>query len=275
MYDSIRLSYEYVKEFFERGGCQLLEKEYKNARTPMSYKCVCGNKSKICFDSFRNGNRCKECGNKKNSEKQRYTHEKVFASFKEADCELIDTYERALVPMRYICSCGRKAKISWNNFQQGKRCHYCGVARRSGKNHYEWRDDREAFHRDYLFRQRCYKLVRMVLNVTGRVKNKKTAELLGYDYKQLQEHIMNHPNYEEVKNGKWHIDHIFPIKAFVDFGITDLALINCFGNLRPISAFENISKNAKYDAKKFEKWLDSKGINHINNLSLIRKEVSV
>jgi hypothetical protein len=102
----------------------------------------------------------------------------------------------------------------------------------------------------------------MVLNVTGRVKNKKSAKLLGYDYKQLQEHIENHPNWNLVKDGDWHIDHIFPIKSFLDYGISDLKVINDLDNLRPLAAKDNLFKNAKYDKDKFEIYLNSKGIRY-------------
>jgi len=88
--------------------------------------------------------------------------------------------------------------------------------------------------------------------------------LLGYDYKQLQEHILNHPNYEKIKNDKWHIDHIWPIKAFVDYGLYDLSLINCLENLRPLEAFENNSKSGKYCLADFEEWLTKKGIRFIS-----------
>jgi hypothetical protein len=57
---------------------------------------------------------------------------------------------------------------------------------------------------------------------------------------------------------EWHIDHIFPIKAFIDHGITDLSIINDLDNLRPLSKKENLSKNAKYDKDKFMKWLSTK-----------------
>lgn len=59
----------------------------------------------------------------------------------------------------------------------------------------------------------------------------------------------------------WHIDHIFPLKAFVDYGILDPALANCLENLQPMLGKENISKSAKYDKFSFENWLESKGIN--------------
>ena len=55
------------------------------------------------------------------------------------------------------------------------------------------------------------------------------------------------------------IDHIFSIKAFVDYGISDISLINCLENLQPISSYENISKNAKYNKQEFEVWLRRHG----------------
>jgi hypothetical protein len=255
---SQRLSYKFVQNFFKEHGCDLLENSYSNARTPMRYRCSCGNESKICFYSFKSGNRCKSCGSLKISKRFAYSHQQIEIAFSAAGCLLLDQYERSSIPMRYICSCGREAKISWNNFRKGKRCWDCGVSKRSGEHHYEWVPDREKIKLDLKFRQRSYKLLRMTLAVTGRVKNDKTAKLLGYDYKKLQTYITNHPNYENVKNGRWHIDHIFPIKAFVDHNIFDLSLINCLENLRPITASENHSKNAKYNKQEFLNWIDHK-----------------
>jgi len=92
------------------------------------------------------------------------------------------------------------------------------------------------------------------------VKNKKTARLIGYDYKQLQEHITSHPNWEKVKDEDWHVDHIFPIKAFLDHGISDLKIINALDNLRPVAAQVNLCKNAKYDKVAFSEYLKLKGV---------------
>lgn len=250
------LSLEFVKEQFAKNGCELLENEYVNARIKkMKYKCSCGNISSICYDSFKNGNRCKECGNKKNAEKQKFSHEFVTAEFEKAGCVLLDKYEGTAKPMNYICSCGQQSKISFAQFKKFKKCKICTTKGRSGENHYEWIEDREKVRIERLFRQRCYKLLKMSLNATGRVKNGRTAKLLGYTHFQLKDHIENHPNYDRVKNEKWHIDHIFPIKAFVDYDIKDLSLINCLENLRPTTAFENLSKNGKYNRKKFVEWL--------------------
>lgn len=263
MASGIKLTFEYVRDFFTEHGCELLEQNYKNARTKMRYRCSCGKESSIVFDSFKRGNRCRECGNKKAKEKLAYTHEEVSKYFKSQNCELLEEYQSNLAPMRYLCSCGQEATINWNNFKtKGNRCWKCGVARRSKENHYLWYDDREEFNRRRSFKDRCHKLITLVLNVTGRVKNKKTAELLGYTYKELQNHIQSHENWPIIKDKEWHVDHIFPIKAFLDHGISDLKIINALENLRPLGARANLCKNAKYDKAEFLKYLERKGIRY-------------
>lgn len=68
-------------------------------------------------------------------------------------------------------------------------------------------------------------------------------------------------NLNKKKKKKWHIDHISPLKAFVDYGILDVALANSLKNLQPLLEEENFSKSDKYDRFCFENWLESKGIN--------------
>ncbi len=53
----LRKPLEDVKNEFKEGGCELLS-SYVNMDTPVSYKCSCGNISKITLGAFRNGIRC-------------------------------------------------------------------------------------------------------------------------------------------------------------------------------------------------------------------------
>ena len=70
--DKRRLIFEDVKQYFEDRGCELYETEYIGSHTKMKYRCDCGNSDcKISFSSFKQGNRCKKCDTKKNSDKQR------------------------------------------------------------------------------------------------------------------------------------------------------------------------------------------------------------
>ena len=58
----------------------------------------------------------------------------------------------------------------------------------------------------------------------------------------------------------WSIDHIFPIKAFVEHGITDMSIINSLDNLQPLLLSENISKSDKYCEKDFFTWLKNHNV---------------
>lgn len=70
---------------------------------------------------------------------------------------------------------------------------------------------------------------------------------IGYTQDQFKLHIeslwldgMSWDNRSE-----WHIDHIIPIKQFIDNNIEDIMLINHLDNLQPLWAKENISKKDK------------------------------
>ena len=69
-----KLTLKYIKGYFERHGCELLEKEYVNCKLKMKYRCSCGNISKIRFDDFKQGYRCNECSKR--------THEDIFTKLK-------------------------------------------------------------------------------------------------------------------------------------------------------------------------------------------------
>lgn len=54
-------TYEEVKSYFASKGCVLLSETYINNKTPMKYRCSCGNESEISLGNLRNGRRCKKC----------------------------------------------------------------------------------------------------------------------------------------------------------------------------------------------------------------------
>ncbi len=62
---SNKFSYEYVKNYFEENGCELLSKEYINNLTKLKYICICGEKSEITLQNFKTGQRCKKCAIKR------------------------------------------------------------------------------------------------------------------------------------------------------------------------------------------------------------------
>lgn len=52
---------------------------------------------------------------------------------------------------------------------------------------------------------------------------------------------MSYDNY-----GTWQIDHIVPLKVWIDAGVTDLNIINAIDNLQPLWAKDNQTKSANY-----------------------------
>lgn len=112
-----------------------------------------------------------------------------------------------------------------------------------------------------LIPKRAYQMLRRCMKLTKQSKLHHTHEVLGYTPAQLQEHIMSHPNWEKVKDGPWHLDHVFPIVAFLEHGITDMSVICALKNLQPLSDGDNHSKNGNYDKVQFKHCLE-KEITH-------------
>ena len=204
------------------------------------------------------------CSKAIRSKKQKHTYEYIKQYFKEKGCELLEKeYISRYTPMKYKCHCGNISKILFDSFQQrkdGTRCVKCKGVKNRGKNNYRWIKNRKIVEENEKFRQKCYKILRKSLKKTGQIKNGKTEKLLGYTYQELKDYIYNNMEWTNIVNNEWHLDHIFPIKAFVDYNIKDIKLINSLDNLQPLLKEDNLKKSYIYDKKEFEKWLKDKKI---------------
>ena len=119
--DKFKYKIDRVREIFKEKKCVYLDDTYKNNRTLQNYICECGNKHKITLDSFLKGHRCPAC---KGGIK--HTIEYVKKYFKERNCEFLDdVYISNDTPHNYICVCGNKSKIRFDNFQSGRKCSNC------------------------------------------------------------------------------------------------------------------------------------------------------
>jgi hypothetical protein len=96
------------------------------------------------------------------------------------------------------------------------------------------------------------------LRYLGENKTTKTNIILGYTKNELLERITAHPNWEIVKDETWEIDHIFPIKAFIEHDIFDVKVINALDNLQPLTKLENGIKSGIYDKDEFFNYLINK-----------------
>ena len=247
---------EEVRVYFAENNCELLG-EYVGALVPMPYRCSCGRVSKISWNNFTKGKRCGYC----TKHRHKYSLEEVRDIFSKRGCTLlVDEYRGNKIPLDYRCKCGRKSRITLVALlHQSQLCRACGLEKNKKEKHHAWIADREEKrHRD-LFRKKCYKALSRNLKATGKKKVGRTSDMLGYSPSELREHVENHPNWPKVKDKSWHLDHIFPINAFLDYGVYDQDVINDLDNLQPVTQSENNIKHAKYDVEEFERWLESKG----------------
>jgi hypothetical protein len=249
-------SFESVKQVFTDTGCELLATEYKNVLTPMQYRCECGSISEIRFCDFQVGVRCWNCRSAKISAATRIDDKEIKAFCEDKGCQFIRSWIKSKrTRIEYICGCGERSEAFLGNFKRFPNCKKCGNKKVSGSNCYMFDPDREAVAFRKKFRKICGQHIHRFMKATGQKKTRHTHELLGYTPQQLQEHILSHPDYAACKDGEWHVDHKFPLKAFLDHGIMDLKLINALDNLRPLAGLENLSKADKYDKKEFVQWI--------------------
>lgn len=275
---------ESVGIMFLEKGYELLD-EYRGCIIPMRFRCKCGQFGMLSLNKFQRGDKCGKCS----PCRQKFTREEVASVFLKHRCELLEQhYKNNSTLMSYRCKCGNISKVSLAAFKsQNQNCYQCGLVKIklshsknknwinkiSGPNNYQWIVDREQKHKnhmlrkasynrreDVVFRRKMYKALSSSLKLCGLVKSKRTHELLGYTPEMLQSHIYAHPNYASLKKSTWHLDHIFPITAFVENGIFDLKIINSLDNLQPLSCSQNTSKHAKYDKAAFAAWLASHGV---------------
>ena len=117
-----KYSCEYVKNFIESEGYQLLSDTYKNTRTKLLLKCPIGHEYKATFGNFKNRNsRCPVC-----SKKQKYTYEHVKNFIESHDYTLISTnYKNANANLLLKCPIGHEYKTTFSTFKNGHRCKIC------------------------------------------------------------------------------------------------------------------------------------------------------
>lgn len=86
-----KLTYDFVKTYFQQQNCELLESEYTNSYTKMKYKCQCNNESSITWDNFKQGYRCIKCGYDKQESSKKLFKEYEFPS---GEIRKIQGYEK-------------------------------------------------------------------------------------------------------------------------------------------------------------------------------------
>lgn len=246
--------YGFIVDEYRKRGLIVLDQDYLGAHTPITCRCEQGHEIKLSWVGFKQGVGCAKCkGNAK------LTYEEVRAIFEKNDCKLIsETYTNSITPLEYICKCGNASKIRLGDFNQGKRCRQCSILK--GEKHPRYNHDRGKHDLYQKVSRQAHDALKCSLRYLGKKKVEKTSSVLGYSTQQLIDRLTEHVDWPKLKDGDWSMDHVFPIKAFMDHGIFDLRLINHLDNLQPMLRRDNSSKNDKYDDAAFKNWLAEHGV---------------
>lgn len=198
---------------------------------------------------------------------KKLTQEEVAKYFADNGCKMIGDYKNSNERVSFICECGNEYAMRFNHFQRGMRCYNCGVKKHnqaiSGSGNGKYRHDRVEYLKEQAFFRKSYYYLTECKKHKNNIRQL-DIDRLGYSGIELFYRLTSHPNWINCrfKNTKWHIDHIFPIRAFYAYGITDLKIINALDNLQPLTNSDNSSKGERFDLDKFKKYLDKKGIQY-------------
>jgi len=112
---------EFVRDSFSKRGFELLSKRYKGNKQKMEYICDKGHRNKTTWKELIIGRRCPDC-----SKKKKKTIEFVRSEFSKENYTLLSkSYENIYQKLKFICTNGHEYEISFDKWQQGRRCKLC------------------------------------------------------------------------------------------------------------------------------------------------------
>lgn len=143
------------------------------------------------------------------------------------------------------CGKQRHAKTDSERLETQRRYQRAnrGIYRAAVKKHKQANKHKPDFRAAMVCRQQ----LSTVLRVTKQSKTRCTEASLGYTIAEFKSHIENlfEPWMTWANHGKWHVGHRLPVVYFTRQGVFDPRVINALSNLRPLSAFDNMSKHDK------------------------------
>lgn len=120
----VKLTYEQVVITinYAAPGYILLDNEYINSKHKMTFRCPNGHKFKMEWRSFNRGHRCKRCiGRDKTIKDIMFEVRRIANGY----AVLSDEYVNNQTKLKFECNRGHRFNMTWNSFQQGKRCSIC------------------------------------------------------------------------------------------------------------------------------------------------------
>lgn len=124
------VTFEKVKQAFEKEGYKLLSKAYKDNKTKLRYICPNGHKHSICWNSFSNGCRCPDCSRENVKSKLKLSYDYVKQAFEDEGYELLSTeYINSGSKLKVRCPKGHEHEVTWGHFNSGVRCPECNISK--------------------------------------------------------------------------------------------------------------------------------------------------
>ena len=118
---STKYTIDYVREQFALEGYILLSNNYINTKTKLKFICNNNHVGDITFERWLIGRRCRYCAGN-----VRYSIEYIKEQFSKENYVLLTKhYKNAHTYLEYKCPNGHIGNITWNKWQQGRRCGKC------------------------------------------------------------------------------------------------------------------------------------------------------
>ena len=156
-----KLSFDKIKEEFEKRNCVLLSKERKNCKYILEFLCPNGHFNKKHFNHFMNS-KCGYC-----SQKVKLKYDDIKKIFEKENYQLSSTkYKNNYTKLDYICPEGHKGSISIKDFKFGYRCWTCGIRKRQETQKLNYDEVKSRFEKEeYTLISETYENSRSLLNV--------------------------------------------------------------------------------------------------------------
>ena len=170
-----KLTYEFVKEQFEKRGYKLLETEYVNCSTKMRYVCNIHSDEVqvIDYDHLKQGCGCKKCSLERRATARKLDFNYIKNAFMEKGYILLDTiYNNSKTKMKYICNEHPDIvqEISYDGLRDGGGCRLCSKESYSQKRRLSYEYVSQQFYlRGYNLLSEnysnCYQLLQFECNL--------------------------------------------------------------------------------------------------------------
>ena len=131
MAEKRKFTYEYVKEYIESQGYELLSNNYKNSRIKLKMKCDKGHVFEMCFHNFKNENqRCSVCRYEKSAKSNSNSYEYVKEYIESYGYKLLSyDYKNNREKLLLKCNKNHVYEAAFTTFKQGYRCPHCNNSR--------------------------------------------------------------------------------------------------------------------------------------------------